>query len=147
VLRGVVGLFNAAAKSGASFRNYVSSLRLEERYPGIQGVGFSLLAGRRLERRTSITRASTSDIRPPAGRLYTSIIYRAVRLAQSAGVRLRHVSSRRATSRATGDETGKAALSEGPSGAGDRATSSPAYCSTFPSIGEWRSRPEQPRRT
>ncbi|MBB1125394.1 CHASE domain-containing protein [Thiospirillum jenense] len=43
ILRGVVGFFAASKHiSRAEFRAYVATLDLHERYPGIQGVGFSL---------------------------------------------------------------------------------------------------------
>ncbi len=42
VLRSVVGLFEASEDvSRTEFRTFVAALRLEERYPGIQGVGFT----------------------------------------------------------------------------------------------------------
>ncbi len=44
ILHGARGLFAASESvSRHEFYEYVSSLRLEQRYPGIQGVGFSLL--------------------------------------------------------------------------------------------------------
>lgn len=44
VLRGVRGLFSASDSVGRSeFHDYVSALGLEDTYPGIQGVGFSLI--------------------------------------------------------------------------------------------------------
>ena len=48
VLRGVVGLFSANSQAGrdvtrSEFKTFVAALRLNERYPGIQGVGFSRL--------------------------------------------------------------------------------------------------------
>ena len=44
VLRGVVGLFEASETvTRQGFHRYVATLGLEERYPGIPGVGFSLL--------------------------------------------------------------------------------------------------------
>jgi diguanylate cyclase (GGDEF)-like protein len=43
VLRGAAGLFAASGTvSRRDFRAYVSTLRLDENYPGIQGVGFSV---------------------------------------------------------------------------------------------------------
>ncbi len=42
VLRGSAGLLSASdAVSRAEWRNYIASLHLDERYPGIQGVGFA----------------------------------------------------------------------------------------------------------
>lgn len=44
VLRGVRGLFSASESVGRrEFHDYVSALGLEDTYPGIQGVGFSLI--------------------------------------------------------------------------------------------------------
>lgn len=44
VLRGARGLFIASQRVGrGEFRDFVSSQELERRYPGIQGVGFSLI--------------------------------------------------------------------------------------------------------
>nr|MBZ4193986.1 CHASE domain-containing protein [Candidatus Contendobacter sp.] len=44
ILLGAAGLFNSSdSVERDKFRIYVSSLHLEKRYPGIQGVGFSLL--------------------------------------------------------------------------------------------------------
>lgn len=42
VLRGGVGLFNASAHvSRKDWQQYISSLKIEENFPGIQGIGFS----------------------------------------------------------------------------------------------------------
>lgn len=44
VLRGIVGLFVASDEvSREDFNRYVSALRLEQHYPGIQGAGFAVL--------------------------------------------------------------------------------------------------------
>jgi CHASE1-domain containing sensor protein len=48
ILRGAVGLFSANHQAGndvsrAEFKAFVAALKLDERYPGIQGVGFSKL--------------------------------------------------------------------------------------------------------
>lgn len=44
VLRGVKGLYIASEKvDRGEFRDYVSNLRLEHHFPGIQGIGFSLI--------------------------------------------------------------------------------------------------------
>ena len=43
VLRGGVGLFAASESvSRTEWRDYVASLRIQEQYPGIQGIGFSV---------------------------------------------------------------------------------------------------------
>ena len=43
VLRGGVGLFVASESvSRTAWRDYVASLRIQEQYPGIQGIGFSV---------------------------------------------------------------------------------------------------------
>ena len=81
VLRGVVGLFDASLQvSRGEFKAYVAALHLEERYPGIQGVGFSLVVPR--ERRAAHVREVRAeglpgyDLRPPGEReIHTSIIY------------------------------------------------------------------------
>lgn len=47
ILRGVVGLFDASHDvSRGEFRSYVAALSLAQRYPGIQGVGFSRVVAR-----------------------------------------------------------------------------------------------------
>ena len=73
VLRGVAGLF--AASSGVrreQFRDYVATLRLAERYPGIQGVGFNQLvpAAQRAAHVDALRRSGLPDydIRPPGER-------------------------------------------------------------------------------
>jgi PAS domain S-box-containing protein len=44
ILRGARGLFNASANVNRSeFRSFFNTLNLDKRYPGIQGVGFSLI--------------------------------------------------------------------------------------------------------
>ncbi len=85
VLRGAVGLFSANRQTGrevsrAEFKVFVASLKLDERYPGIQGVGFSKLIppealGYHL---LSIRTEGFPDyvVRPPGERQhYSSIIY------------------------------------------------------------------------
>jgi PAS domain S-box-containing protein len=85
VLRGAVGLFSAYHQAGrevsrAEFKAFVASLNLDERYPGIQGVGFSKLVppeqlGNHLR---SIRAEGFPDyvVRPPGERKhYSSIIY------------------------------------------------------------------------
>ena len=43
VLRGGVGLFVASESvTRTAWRDYVASLRIQEQYPGIQGIGFSV---------------------------------------------------------------------------------------------------------
>jgi len=81
VLRGVVGLFAASEwVTRQEFRAYVTALRLDERYPGILGVGFSLLVPP--DRKAAHTAAIRSEgfpeyaIRPDGEReVHTSIIY------------------------------------------------------------------------
>lgn len=81
VLHGGVGLFTAAGMpSRAQWRSYVEALRIEDNYPGIQGIGFSLhlhpdeLAAHVREVRTE--GFPDYDIRPAGRRAeYTAIIY------------------------------------------------------------------------
>jgi PAS domain S-box-containing protein len=85
VLRGVVGLFSAARQSGkpvtrAEFRSFVAALHLDERYPGIQGVGFSrLIQPEQLGDHLRAIRAEgfpLYSLQPPGERKYfSSIIY------------------------------------------------------------------------
>ncbi|MBF0417363.1 MAG: EAL domain-containing protein [Magnetococcales bacterium] len=81
VLRGVRGLFVASAPvTRARFRDYVSELVLEEKYPGIQGVGFSLRIppDQKAAHIESIRLEGFPEysIRPDGERaLYTSILY------------------------------------------------------------------------
>lgn len=82
VLRGVQGLFvSSKSVERDEFRNYVASLHLEENYPGIQGVGFSLIVPpAEKERHVAAIRRESGYpeyyIRPEGVRdLYTSIIY------------------------------------------------------------------------
>ncbi len=85
VLRGVVGLFSANHQAGndvsrAEFKAFVASLTLDERYPGIQGVGFStLIRPEQLGNHLGWIRAegfSDYALRPPGERnIYSSIIY------------------------------------------------------------------------
>lgn len=81
VLRGVRGLYVASKHIERNeFRDYVSTLGLAEKYPGIQGVGFSLIIppqkkGSHIE---AIRKEGFPDytLRPQGKReLYTSIIY------------------------------------------------------------------------
>ena len=81
ILRGAEGLFAASISvERDEFRAYVAALRLEQNYPGIQGVGFSLIvpAARRDEHTTAIRQEGypAYAIRPEGERdPYTSIIY------------------------------------------------------------------------
>jgi signal transduction histidine kinase len=81
VLRGVAGLFAARNEvDRRSFRNYVETLHLHERYPGILGIGFSLVVPSREKARheQQIRNEGFPDyvIRPPGERdPFTSVIY------------------------------------------------------------------------
>ncbi|BCB28670.1 hypothetical protein SKTS_35560 [Sulfurimicrobium lacus] len=81
VLRGAAGLFVASdSVDRDEFRKYVSELNLESRYPGLQGVGYSLLVvPDDKERHITETRRegfAGYAIRPEGTRdIYTSIIY------------------------------------------------------------------------
>ncbi len=81
LLRGGAGLFAASGfVERQGWRTYMASLNLEQRYPGIQGVGFSLRipAGEREahERRMRADGFPKYAIRPAGGRPeYTAIIY------------------------------------------------------------------------
>lgn len=81
VLRGGQGLFKASSDVGRTeFRDYVASLRLAEYYPGIQGVGFSLVVpASEMEMHLRRIRAQGFPeyaIRPAGERdSYSSIIY------------------------------------------------------------------------
>lgn len=81
VLRGVIGLFDASdSVTRQEFHSYIEALHLEDRFPGIQGVGFSQLVPRSHKARhiEEIRRQGFPDyeIRPAGEReLYTSIIY------------------------------------------------------------------------
>jgi signal transduction histidine kinase len=81
VLRGVVGLFDSSQQvTRREFHAFVAALHLEERYPGIQGVGFSLLvpAWRLGEHYQSLRAEGFQDytIRPPGVRdPFSAIIY------------------------------------------------------------------------
>lgn len=82
VLRGVQGLFAASVSVGRDeFRTYVVAQHLEENYPGVQGVGFSLIVPpARKNLHIAATRKESGhpeySIRPEGGRkVYTSIIY------------------------------------------------------------------------
>ena len=82
VLRGVRGLFSVSASvNRKQFYDYVSSLKLEENYPGMQGVGFSLIVPRtEIMRHEDMIRKETGradyTLHPTGQRdFYTSIIY------------------------------------------------------------------------
>ncbi|MDZ4798962.1 MAG: PAS domain S-box protein [Bryobacteraceae bacterium] len=81
VLLGVKGLHNASGTvKRHDFRDYVASLRLEDNYPGIQGVGFSVIVptAEKDEHLAAVRKETFPEynIRPVGPRdLYTSIIY------------------------------------------------------------------------
>lgn len=83
-LRAVVGLFSARRQAGkpvtrSEFRSFVASLNLDERYPGIQGVGFSklILPSQLGDHQRALRAEGFPDyaVRPPGERAtYSSII-------------------------------------------------------------------------
>ncbi|MBK7815964.1 MAG: CHASE domain-containing protein [Rhodocyclaceae bacterium] len=81
VLRSVVGLFEASEDvSRTEFRTFVAALRLEERYPGIQGVGFTrMIPPAELAGHVKSVRAEgfpEYTVRPPGERdTYSAIVY------------------------------------------------------------------------
>ncbi|MEW5768972.1 MAG: CHASE domain-containing protein [Pseudomonadota bacterium] len=81
VLRGVAGLFNASREvSRVEYRDYVTALHLEMRYPGIQGVGFARhIAPADLARHEAAVREEgfpDYQVKPAGPRdTYSSIIY------------------------------------------------------------------------
>ena len=81
ILHGARGLFAASEiVERAEFHEYVSSLHLDQRYPGIQGIGFSLIVPKQQKERHTeeIRRQGFSDyqIYPADDRdVYTTIIY------------------------------------------------------------------------
>jgi PAS domain S-box-containing protein len=81
ILRGAAGLFDASAVVDRDeFRKYVAALSLADTYPGIQGVGFSVIvpAAGLAEHVAAVRREgfATYAINPEGDRpLYTSIIY------------------------------------------------------------------------
>ena len=81
VLRGAVGLFTASDNvTRKEFRIYVDRLRLDENYPGIEGIGFSvLIPPERKEQHIAAVRAERFPdytIKPEGKReVYTSIVY------------------------------------------------------------------------
>jgi PAS domain S-box-containing protein len=80
ILRGVRGLFAASVNvERDEFRNYVSMLQLEQRYPSIQGLGYSLIVPKadRDEHIRNMRRQGFAEymIRPEGEReIYTSIV-------------------------------------------------------------------------
>lgn len=81
VLLGGLGLFNASGEvTRSEWRNYVDSLRLAERFPGIQGVGFAQ-AVRPEELASHMAQVRTEgfpdyQVTPPGERpLYAPIVY------------------------------------------------------------------------
>lgn len=82
VLLGAQGLFVASGKvDRKEFHDYIASLRLDENYPGIQGVGFSLIVPPAEKNRHIAALRKESGhpdylIRPEGEReFYTSIVY------------------------------------------------------------------------
>ncbi|MDD5300118.1 MAG: PAS domain S-box protein [Gallionella sp.] len=81
ILRGVKGMFVASKSVGRDeFRNYIIHQRLEDHYPGIQGVGFSLVVPPQEKSRHigAIRKEGFSyyTVWPEGDRsLYTSIVY------------------------------------------------------------------------
>lgn len=81
VLQGAQGLFEASESVDRNeFKQYVASLHLADNYPGIQGVGFSLMipAAEKTNHLAKIRREGFPEyfIRPEGERdIYTSIIY------------------------------------------------------------------------
>ncbi|MBS0552747.1 MAG: CHASE domain-containing protein, partial [Proteobacteria bacterium] len=81
ILAGVGGLFTASRSvERGDFRAYVRALKLESRYPGVQGVGFaSWIPAAERERHVHAVRAEGFpgyDIRPPGQRdWYAAILY------------------------------------------------------------------------
>jgi len=75
------GLFNASDNvSRAEWQAFVKSLKIEQNFPGVQGLGYSeVVRPHEKERHTARIRAEgfpTFDIKPPGTRdIYTSIIY------------------------------------------------------------------------
>ncbi len=81
VLRGVRGLYRASRSvERDEFRDYVAAMHVETRYPGIQGIGYSLIIRPKemAQHIASIRREGFPSYTPnPPGKrdLYTSIIY------------------------------------------------------------------------
>jgi len=81
VLRATVGLFDAVKTvTRQGFRTYAQALRLDENYPGIQGIGFAIVVPATEKKRhvAEIRREGFPDYRiSPGGKrnFYTSVIY------------------------------------------------------------------------
>lgn len=81
VLRGTAGLFAASDHvARREFRNYVEQLRLDENYPGIEGIGFSLwIPPEQKEKHVAAVRAEgfpDYSVTPEGVRdVYSSIVY------------------------------------------------------------------------
>ncbi|TCS36528.1 diguanylate cyclase (GGDEF)-like protein [Paucimonas lemoignei] len=81
VLKGTIGLFAVNGEvSRESFRTYINALGLLENYPGIEGIGFSVVVPpSQKDRHVQQVRRSgfpEYDIKPPGERdIYTSILY------------------------------------------------------------------------
>jgi signal transduction histidine kinase/ActR/RegA family two-component response regulator len=81
LLRAAAALFGASDEvSAAEFREFTSRLRIRERYPGIQGVGFAVRVPREdvADPGRDLSRLTLEDIRvwPPGNRReYTAIIF------------------------------------------------------------------------
>ncbi|HPF58481.1 MAG TPA: GGDEF domain-containing protein [Candidatus Competibacteraceae bacterium] len=81
ILRGVVGLFDASeVVTRQEFHHYVEALRLGERYPGIQGIGFSLFipSGQKTAHIAAIRQEGFPNytIHPEGERaFYTAVVY------------------------------------------------------------------------
>lgn len=81
ILRGVVGLFDASeVVTRQEFHHYVEALRLGERYPGIQGIGFSLFipSGQKTAHIAAIRQEGFLNytIHPEGERaFYTAVVY------------------------------------------------------------------------
>ncbi len=81
VLRGTLGLYVASGNvTREDFHKYIETLKIQENYPGIEGIGFSLLipAEEKEKHELSLKQAGFPEYRiAPAGErpLYTSIVY------------------------------------------------------------------------
>ncbi|HSO78852.1 MAG TPA: CHASE domain-containing protein, partial [Chromatiaceae bacterium] len=103
ILRGGVGFFEASSEvTREEWRRYVASLRLHQIFPGIQGLGFTLLmpAAEVADHEARVRAEGFPDyaIRPPGrpGPHQRHRLSGALRLAQPARLRLRHVLRARA---------------------------------------------------
>ena len=81
ILRGVAGLFDASeTTTRQEFRRYVAALRLEENYPGIQGIGFAAFipADQKAAHEAAVRQEGFPDytIHPAGARaFYTAVLY------------------------------------------------------------------------